>query len=151
MDDDTIIKGGRIVDGSGNPWYKGDIAVTGDEIVCIARNLVPEAEQVIDATGLVVAPGFIDAHSHADSSTLFYREMESVVAQGITTVVAVQCGSSIAPVNPDTVVDTATYQEPHQLPKGIEHVMVNGEITVQSSEPLGTLAGRTLRKNVGYA
>jgi N-acyl-D-amino-acid deacylase len=56
---------------------------------------------VIDATGLVVAPGFIDAHSHADSSTLFYREMESVVAQGITTVVAGQCGSSIAPVNPD--------------------------------------------------
>ena len=98
---DTIIKGGKIVDGSGNPWYKGDIAVTGDEIVCIARNLAPEAEQVIDATGLVVAPGFIDAHSHADASTLFYREMESVVAQGITTVVAGQCGSSIAPVNPD--------------------------------------------------
>lgn len=101
MEYDTIIKGGRIVDGSGNPWYKGDIAVTGDEIACIARNLVPEAEHVIDATGLIVAPGFIDAHSHADSSTLFYREMESVVAQGITTVVAGQCGSSIAPVNPD--------------------------------------------------
>jgi len=101
LDYDTIIKGGRIVDGSGSPWYKGDIAVTGEEIVCIARNLVSEAEQVIDATGFVVAPGFIDAHSHADASTLFYREMESVVAQGITTVVAGQCGSSIAPVNPD--------------------------------------------------
>ncbi len=59
--------------------------------------------------------------------------------------------ADIVVINPDTVVDTATYQEPHQLPKGIEHVMVNGEITVQSSEPLGTLAGRTLRKNVGLA
>ncbi len=101
MDYETIIKGGRIVDGSGNPWYKGDIAVIEGKIACIARCLVPEADQVINATGLVVAPGFIDAHSHADSSTLFYREMESVVAQGITTVVAGQCGSSIAPVNPD--------------------------------------------------
>ena len=101
MDYETIIKGGRIVDGSGNPWYKGDIAVIEGKIACIARCLVPEADQVINATGLVVAPGFIDAHSHADSSTLFYREMESVVAQGITTVVAGQCGSSFAPVNPD--------------------------------------------------
>jgi N-acyl-D-amino-acid deacylase len=101
LDYETIIKGGRIVDGSGNPWYKGDIAVIEGKIACIARCLEPEADQVIDATGLVVAPGFIDAHSHADSSTLFYREMESVVAQGITTVVAGQCGSSIAPVNPD--------------------------------------------------
>ena len=101
MDYDTIIKGGRIVDGSGNPWYKGDIAVSGDKIASITRFIEPEAERVIDATGLVVAPGFIDAHSHADSSTLFYRDMESVVAQGITTVVAGQCGSSIAPVNPE--------------------------------------------------
>jgi N-acyl-D-amino-acid deacylase len=101
LDYATIIKGGRIVDGSGNPWYKGDIAVIEGKIACIARCLVPEADQVINAMGLVVAPGFIDAHSHADSSTLFYREMESVVAQGITTVVAGQCGSSIAPVNTD--------------------------------------------------
>jgi N-acyl-D-amino-acid deacylase len=100
LDYDILIKGGKVVDGSGNPWYKGDIAVNGDRIACIARDIESDAEQVIDATGLVLAPGFIDAHSHADSSTLFYREMESVVAQGITTVVAGQCGSSIAPVHP---------------------------------------------------
>jgi N-acyl-D-amino-acid deacylase len=100
VDYDIIIKGGYVVDGSGNPWYKGDIAVKGDKIACISRYIEPESEHVIDATGFVVAPGFIDAHSHADSSTLFYREMESIVAQGITTVVAGQCGSSIAPINP---------------------------------------------------
>jgi N-acyl-D-amino-acid deacylase len=59
--------------------------------------------------------------------------------------------ADIVVFNPDTVIDTATYEEPHQLPKGVEHVMVNGEITVQSSEPQGTLAGRTLRKHVGVA
>jgi N-acyl-D-amino-acid deacylase len=103
LDYDILIKGGKVVDGSGNPWYKGDIAVNGDRIACIARDIESDAEQVIDATGLVLAPGFIDAHSHADSSTLFYREMESVVAQGITTVVAGQCGSSIAPVHPGLI------------------------------------------------
>jgi N-acyl-D-aspartate/D-glutamate deacylase len=59
--------------------------------------------------------------------------------------------ADIVVFNPDTVIDTATYEEPHQLPKGVEHVIVNGEITVQSSEPQGTLAGRTLRKHVGVA
>ena len=53
--------------------------------------------------------------------------------------------SDIVTFNPDTVIDTATYPEPHQLQKGIEHVVMNSELTVQSSEPLGTLAGRTLR------
>ena len=101
LDYDIIIKGGKIVDGTGNPWFKGDVAVSGDKIVSIARNLEHESDRLIEAAGLVVAPGFIDAHSHADSSTLFYREMESVIAQGVTTVVAGQCGSSLAPVNPE--------------------------------------------------
>ncbi|MGD2142816.1 MAG: D-aminoacylase, partial [Candidatus Bathyarchaeota archaeon] len=97
---DMIIKGGRILDGAGNPWYKGNIAVKNGVIVKIERRSTSKAEDVIDAKGLIVTPGFIDAHSHADSSTLFYKEMESTVMQGITTVVAGQCGSSIAPVNP---------------------------------------------------
>ena len=56
--------------------------------------------------------------------------------------------ADIVVFDPDTVIDTATYKEPHRLPKGIEYVMVGGELTVQSSVPLGTLAGRTLRKNM---
>jgi N-acyl-D-amino-acid deacylase len=98
---DVIIRGGIIVDGTGNPWYNGDIAVTDGEIAHIKRRLKPEAGRTIDAEGLIVAPGFIDAHSHSDSVTLYYREMESNVMQGVTTVVAGQCGSSPAPVNPD--------------------------------------------------
>ena len=101
MQREVIIRGGMIVDGAGNPWYRGDVAVAGGKISEIKRSLKPVDGRVIDAEGLVVAPGFIDAHSHSDSVTLYYREMESNVMQGVTTVVAGQCGSSPAPVNPD--------------------------------------------------
>ena len=101
MSFDLIIKNGRIVDGTGNPWYMGDVAIADGKIASIGRPLSGMGEDVIEAKGLVVAPGFIDAHSHSDSVTLFYRQMESTIMQGITTVVAGQCGSSIAPVNPE--------------------------------------------------
>jgi N-acyl-D-amino-acid deacylase len=98
---DLVIRNGKIVDGAGNPWYYGDVAVADGKIVAVGRSLRADAETVVDATGLVVAPGFIDAHSHSDSVSLFYRQMESTVMQGITTAIAGQCGSSVAPVNPD--------------------------------------------------
>jgi N-acyl-D-amino-acid deacylase len=97
---DLLIKNGRIVDGAGNPWYAGDVAVEGDRIAAIGKLGEAKAERVIDAKGLIVAPGFVDAHSHSDFNTLAYREMESTVMQGITTVMTGQCGSSVAPVNP---------------------------------------------------
>jgi N-acyl-D-amino-acid deacylase len=98
---DLVILNGKIVDGAGNPWYKGDVAIAEGKILNVGKSLRAKADEAIDATGLVVAPGFIDSHSHSDSVTLFYRQMESTVMQGITTVVAGQCGSSIAPINPD--------------------------------------------------
>ena len=98
---DLLIRNGKIIDGAGNPWYKGDVAIADGKIASIGKSLDVSAEDVVDASGLAVAPGFIDAHSHSDSVTLFYRQMESTVMQGITTVVAGQCGSSIAPVNPE--------------------------------------------------
>ena len=76
MDYDLVIKGGNIIDGSGNPWFKGDIAIFKDKIQTITRTtLQHNPKKIIDATGLIVAPGFIDPHSHADTSTLFYREI----------------------------------------------------------------------------
>jgi N-acyl-D-amino-acid deacylase len=115
---DLLIKNGKVVDGAGNPWYWGDIAVTGDRIAAIGKLDEAKAERVIDAKDHIVVPGFVDAHSHSDFNTLVYREMESTVMQGITTVVAGQCGSTAAPVNPDR-------QEAFQkdvnasLPKGV--------------------------------
>ncbi len=98
---DLIISDGRVVDGAGNPWYRGDVAVTDGKIAAIGRLTGAEAGRIIDVGGMVVAPGFIDAHSHSDGSTLYYPQMESNVMQGVTTVVAGQCGSSSAPVNPN--------------------------------------------------
>ena len=98
---DLLIKNGRVLDGAGNHWYRGDVAVSEGRIAAVGALVGAEADRVIDAGGLVVAPGFVDAHSHADSVTLVYPQMESTVMQGITTVVAGQCGSSLAPVSPE--------------------------------------------------
>src|SRR5262249_3302532 len=62
---DLILRNGRVVDGSGSPWYRGDVAVRGDTIVRIAPSITESAARVIDAGGQVIAPGFIDIHSHA--------------------------------------------------------------------------------------
>ncbi|MCW3992353.1 MAG: amidohydrolase family protein, partial [Candidatus Bathyarchaeota archaeon] len=101
MSYDLIISKGRVVDGAGNPWYRGDLAVSEGRIAAVGVLAEAEAERVIDAGGLVVAPGFVDAHSHSDAETLIYRQMEGTVMQGITTVVAGQCGSSLAPIDPE--------------------------------------------------
>src|SRR5687767_3257973 len=62
---DLIIRNARIVDGTGNPWYRGDLAVRGDTIARIATRIDLPAPRTIDAGGLLLAPGFIDIHSHA--------------------------------------------------------------------------------------
>jgi len=63
---DILIENGRIADGAGNPWFRADLAIRGDKTVQIRPKIANEAEQVIDATGLIVAPGFIDTHTHSD-------------------------------------------------------------------------------------
>ncbi len=96
---DLLVRNGKIIDGAGNPWYMGDVAVRRGKIARIARSIDDETKSTLDASGLVVCPGFIDAHSHADHNTLVYREMGNVIHQGITTVMAGQCGSTPAPLS----------------------------------------------------
>lgn len=81
---DVIIRGGRIVDGTGNPWFRGDVAIKGDRIARIGE-VTGDAKRVIDATGLVVAPGFIDIHSHSDWLLLEDGGAPSKIRQGVTT------------------------------------------------------------------
>jgi N-acyl-D-aspartate/D-glutamate deacylase len=93
---DLVIRGGRVVDGTGNPWFKGDVAVRGDRIVAIGRIPAGAAKREIDARGLVVAPGFIDMHSHSDYLLLEDGRAQSKIRQGVTTEVIGE-GQSVAP------------------------------------------------------
>ncbi len=93
-----LIKGGNIIDGTGNPAYKADLAVQGDKIVAIEPTIEAAAEKVIEADGLFVAPGFIDIHTHTDRSIFEFPLADSKVLQGVTTDVTGNCGIGLFPV-----------------------------------------------------
>ncbi len=95
---DYIIANGRIVDGTGNRWYRADLGVLGDRIAVIGKGLDPEARRTIDASGMVVSPGFIDMHSHSDLMLLVDSDCSQKVYQGVTTELVGQDGISVAPV-----------------------------------------------------
>lgn len=97
---DLIIKNGRVVDGSGNPWFKADVGIRNGKIAKVGVLDVEESISVLDAKGLIVSPGFIDMHSHSDLSLLINPLAESKIRQGITTEVVGNCGASAAPLNP---------------------------------------------------
>ncbi len=93
---DVLIKNGSIVDGSGNPWVSGDIAIRGDRIAAIGKLEDAHAKRVIDAKGLVVSPGFIDMLGQSEANLLIDNRSLSKLAQGITTEITGE-GGSIAP------------------------------------------------------
>ena len=96
---DLVIANGRIVDGCGNPWYYGDVAVRGDRIATIGAAGALRGRAVVDAGGRYVAPGFVDPHTHSDISILQHPRADSVVRQGVTTHVTGNCGMSPAPLS----------------------------------------------------
>jgi len=98
MDYDIIIKNCKIIDGTGNPWYNGEIGIHEGHIVDIKRRMLSDAQHEIDAKGKVVCPGFIDIHSHSDYILPFSPRMESSILQGITTHVIGMCGEGLAPI-----------------------------------------------------
>lgn len=81
---DLVIRNGNIVDGTGNPWFHADVAITGNKIVALGR-IDRNGKRVIDAKGLVVAPGFIDMHAHSDFTILEDGRAMSKIFQGVTT------------------------------------------------------------------
>jgi len=100
---DVVIMNGRIVDGSGNPWFVGDVGIKGDRIAGVGHLGATRAVRRIDASGLVVAPGFIDMLGQSEYNLLIDPRAESKVFQGVTTEVTGE-GGSIAPLN-DYIID----------------------------------------------
>jgi N-acyl-D-amino-acid deacylase len=96
-----LVRGGTVVDGSGAPGRRADVAVEGERVTAVAPSLTGEAARVIDATGRVVAPGFIDMHSHSDLFYFACPSAESKIRQGVTTEVVGMCSFSQAPVRPE--------------------------------------------------
>jgi len=101
MSADIVIRGGTVVDGSGAPGVRADVAVTSGVISDIGTGL--SGDRVLDASGQIVSPGFVDIHTHYDAQVFWDPDLTPSSHHGVTTVVAGNCGFSIAPVRPDLV------------------------------------------------
>ena len=105
QDYDVLIRNGRVVDGSGNPWFWADIGIKGDRIALVGRApMNASAKRNIDATGLIVAPGFIDMLEQSEYNLLVDRQAVSKLTQGITSGITGE-GNSISPQNKETIAD----------------------------------------------
>ena len=100
---DLLIRHGTVIDGTGRPGVTADVGISGGRITAVAPALEGDAARDIDASGRIVAPGFIDAHTHSDFTLLSAPGADSKVRQGITTEVVGNCGFSPAPVAPQTL------------------------------------------------
>jgi N-acyl-D-amino-acid deacylase len=99
---DLLIRGGRIVDGTGSPWFAGDVAILGDRIIAVGRLAGVAARDTIEADGLVVAPGFIDMLGHSEYRLLLHPDADSKITQGITSEITGEV-TSVVPVNDNTL------------------------------------------------
>lgn len=107
--DDILIKGGQVIDGTGAPARLADVAVRAGRIVAIEADRAESAARVIDAHGSVVAPGFIDIHTHSDFTLPLNPKAEAKIRQGVTTEVVGNCGFSVAPALPGKVESLREY------------------------------------------
>ena len=111
MAHDLIIRNGTIMDGTGAPGYRADVAIDGDRITVIGDLSSATAAREIDANGLIVSPGFIDLHTHLDAQVAWDPLMTSSSWHGVTTVLMGNCGVTFAPVKPDDRVFLAEMME----------------------------------------
>src|SRR5687768_1270904 len=99
MADEIVIRGGTVVDGTGAPGRVADVAISRGIVTAVGPGL--DGDVVVDAAGLVVAPGFVDIHTHYDAQVFWDPALSSSCWHGVTTVVAGNCGFTIAPTRPE--------------------------------------------------
>lgn len=98
MSYDIVISNGKILDGTGNPWFKAYIGVKDGRISKISRTCLKDAAKTIDAKGFAVSPGFIDIHTHSDRSVLLHNRCENSLHMGVTSMGGGNCGSTVYPI-----------------------------------------------------
>jgi len=131
---DLLIRNARIVDGTGSPWYRGHVAVRGDTIVAVGPMVDGAAARVIDATGLVVSPGFIDLHTHARRGLFEVPTAENYVRQGVTTIFEGPDGGSPVPLAPFLAKVAATRITPN-FAMFVGHGSIRSEVVGQIDRP----------------
>lgn len=97
---DLVLRNARIIDGSGNPWYRGDIAIRGDSIVGVGGSITGSSNRTVDVMDQVVAPGFIDVHTHSRENLFRVPTADNFVRQGVTTILEGPDGNSPVPLAP---------------------------------------------------
>src|SRR5262245_66614423 len=106
---DLVLAGGRVVDGTGSPWFRADVGIRGDRIAAVGALGQAEARRRLDVSGRVVAPGFVDTHVHADLALLADPLHEAAIRQGVTTYLLGQDGVAMAPASPATLAYMRRY------------------------------------------
>lgn len=94
QDVDLVLKGGKVIDGTGNPWFYGDVGIRDGKIAFVGRSFSGTAAHVLDVRGLVVAPGFIDVHAHVERSCLEVPTADNFIFDGVTSIITGNCGGS---------------------------------------------------------
>lgn len=151
MQFDLIIKSASVIDGSNEPAYQADIAILGDKITAIGDLSDGQANSVIDAKGLVLAPGFVDVHTHDDINVIRMPDCLPKISQGITTTIVGNCGISASPATlrstPPDPMNLLGTQQDFQYPSFAEYAQAVKE--AQPAVNVGALVGHTtLRNNV---
>ena len=123
---DLVIRAGLVIDGSGSPRYRADVAIRGDTIVRIAAHITESARQTIDAKDQVVAPGFIDIHTHARRGIFEVPTADNYVRQGVTTLIEGPDGSSPIPLAP-------FLKRVEELPNSVNFGMFIGQGSVRAA------------------
>src|SRR5687767_7029381 len=139
---DLLIKNCRIVDGSGMPSYRGDVAVTRGKIAALGR-LSGAAERTIDADGKVIAPGFIDTHCHYDAQVTWDPLCTFSCYHGATTVIIGNCSLALAPLRPgsgDRLAEFLSYVEAIPM-ETLQTVKMDWETIAQYMDTIGKCLG----------
>lgn len=110
---DLLFKNARVVDGSGREPFVADVAISGEKIARVGRDLEEAAQATVDASGKMLCPGFIDTHTHSDRTALFVPDPDAKILQGVTTEVMGNCGQSLAPISDEHYEDFLPYLLPY--------------------------------------